>query len=182
MSVCYTLQACGRGPLPCSLPAPSALQPCLVIAATDRRRPPSPPLPPACPPARASGCAGRKSEGINGELLLRLESGSPEVVGDRWDAALYMAASWDPYELIDSGVAAAAALSGGAQPRAIKQVPAALDGFGWCTWDAFYSTVSAKGLAEGLGSLAAGGIRPQLLIIDDGWQVWHAWRGAARRW
>jgi hypothetical protein len=40
-----------------------------------------------------------------------------------------------------------------------------------CTWDAFYSTVSARGLVEGLGSLAAGGLSPQLLIIDDGWQV-----------
>jgi hypothetical protein len=42
-----------------------------------------------------------------------------------------------------------------------------------CTWDAFYSTVSARGLVEGLGSLAAGGLAPQLLIIDDGWQVRH---------
>lgn len=40
-----------------------------------------------------------------------------------------------------------------------------------CTWDAFYSTVSARGLVEGLGSLHAGGIVPRLLIIDDGWQV-----------
>jgi hypothetical protein len=40
-----------------------------------------------------------------------------------------------------------------------------------CTWDAFYSTVSARGLVEGLSSLHAGGIAPRLLIIDDGWQV-----------
>lgn len=40
-----------------------------------------------------------------------------------------------------------------------------------CTWDAFYSTVSARGLVEGLSSLHAGGIAPKLLIIDDGWQV-----------
>lgn len=40
-----------------------------------------------------------------------------------------------------------------------------------CTWDAFYSTVSARGLLEGLDSLATGGVSPQLLIIDDGWQV-----------
>ncbi|EFJ39616.1 hypothetical protein VOLCADRAFT_100756, partial [Volvox carteri f. nagariensis] len=52
-----------------------------------------------------------------------------------------------------------------------KVLPASLDGFGWCTWDAFYSTVSARGLAEGLSSLEDGGVSPQLLIIDDGWQV-----------
>lgn len=120
-------------------------------------------------------------------MLLRLESGSPNVKAEQWDAALYLAASWDPYELIDRGVAAAAALSGGAQPRSAKHVPASLDGFGWCTWDAFYSTVSARGLAEGLASLAAGGIRPHLLIIDDGWQVrtweqgrWERWVGGER--
>ncbi len=30
--------------------------------------------------------------------------------------------------------------------------------------------VSAAGIAEGLRTLAAGGVRPRLLIIDDGWQ------------
>ncbi|KXZ42609.1 hypothetical protein GPECTOR_130g570 [Gonium pectorale] len=112
-----------------------------------------------------------RSEGANGELVLRLESGSPDVTGSRWGSALFIAASWDPYELIDRGVAAAAALSGGARPRTEKVMPPSLDGFGWCTWDAFYSTVSARGLAEGLASLEDGGISPQLLIIDDGWQM-----------
>jgi raffinose synthase len=68
-------------------------------------------------------------------------------------------------------VAAAAALSGGAKPRAHKRMPPSLDAFGWCTWDAFYSTVSARGLAEGLASLHSGGVYPRLLIIDDGWQL-----------
>ncbi|KAG2488978.1 hypothetical protein HYH03_012419 [Edaphochlamys debaryana] len=112
-----------------------------------------------------------RAEGENGELVLRLESGSPSVTGSRWDAALYLAASWDPYELVDRGVAAAAALSGGARPRSTKALPPSLDGFGWCTWDAFYSTVSARGLADGLAALEAGGVSPQLLIIDDGWQM-----------
>ncbi|GFR50303.1 hypothetical protein Agub_g12493, partial [Astrephomene gubernaculifera] len=113
----------------------------------------------------------KRSEGENGELVLRLESGSPDVTGSRWDSVLYIGASWDPYELVDRGVAAAAALSGGARPRTAKAMPPSLDGFGWCTWDAFYSTVSARGLAEGLSSLEDGGVCPQLLIIDDGWQM-----------
>lgn len=82
-----------------------------------------------------------------------------------------MAAGTDPFYLVDAGVAAAAALSGGAKPRAHKRLPPSLDAFGWCTWDAFYSTVSARGLAEGLGSLQSGGVFPRLLIIDDGWQL-----------
>ncbi|GIM11600.1 hypothetical protein Vretimale_15098 [Volvox reticuliferus] len=113
----------------------------------------------------------KKSEGANGELVLRLESGAPDVKGSRWSSALYIGASWDPYELVNRGVAAAAALSGGARPRTAKILPPSLDGFGWCTWDAFYSTVSARGLAQGLSSLEDGGISPQLLIIDDGWQM-----------
>ena len=67
---------------------------------------------------------------------------------------------------------AAAALSGSARSRLEKQVPANLDFFGWCTWDAFYSDVSAKGVGEGLASLCRGGINPKFLIIDDGWQVY----------
>lgn len=63
------------------------------------------------------------------------------------------AASWNPFELLDRGVAAAAGLSGAATPRAGKVLPASLDTFGWCTWDAFYSTVSAQGLQQGLKSL-----------------------------
>ena len=82
-----------------------------------------------------------------------------------------MVAGRDPYYLTDAAVAAAAALSGGAAPRSVKELPPSLDSFGWCTWDAFYSTVSARGLTEGLSSLQAGGVNPKLLIIDDGWQM-----------
>lgn len=70
-----------------------------------------------------------------------------------------------------AGVAAAARLSGTSLPRVQKQLPASLDVFGWCTWDAFYSSVSAKGVMEGLRSLSRGGVRARMLIIDDGWQV-----------
>jgi len=105
------------------------------------------------------------------DLLIRVESGSDEVIGSSWGATLLLAAGTDPYALVDAGVAAAAALSGGARPRRAKRLPASLDVFGWCTWDAFYSTVSARGLAEGLASLAAGGVRARTLIVDDGWQM-----------
>ena len=35
--------------------------------------------------------------------------------------------------------------AGGAKPLREKQLPKLLDVFGWCTWDAFYSRVSARG-------------------------------------
>lgn len=62
------------------------------------------------------------------------------------------------------------ALSSGAKCvcRAQKQVPKSLNVFGWCTWDAFYWRVSAKGIVDGLQSLHNGGVPPKLLVIDDG--------------
>ena len=50
----------------------------------------------------------------------------PVVLG-----ALLVAASRDPYELIERGVTAAAALSGTAKHRSSKPVPPSVDVFGW---------------------------------------------------
>lgn len=86
-------------------------------------------------------------------------------------ALLFWEASYAFAFLASAGVATAARLSGGAKPLSEKRLPPSLDVFGWCTWDAFYSSVSARGIAEGLSSLHKGGIFPRTLIIDDGWQV-----------
>nr|GEV90874.1 probable galactinol--sucrose galactosyltransferase 2 [Tanacetum cinerariifolium] len=51
-----------------------------------------------------------------------------------------------------------------------EHFPGLLDWFGWCTWDAFYSYVTAEGVEEGLKSLSEGGTHPRFLTIDDGWQ------------
>ena len=42
-----------------------------------------------------------------------------------------------------------------------QAVPPSADVFGWCTWDAFYSRVSAAGVLQGVASLAAGGAPPE---------------------
>ncbi|KAH8051569.1 galactinol-sucrose galactosyltransferase [Aureococcus anophagefferens] len=46
-----------------------------------------------------------------------------------------------------------------------------VDGLGWCTWDAFYSSVSAKKVEAGLEALGAAGVKCRRLIIDDGWMA-----------
>ena len=88
--------------------------------------------------------------------------------------------------------------AGAAKARTAKQLPDFVKAFGWCTWDAFYSRVSAEGegvgdccllsrhkqhhllsscfpthvgINEGLRALEEGGVPPKLLIIDDGWQT-----------
>ncbi|GMH43621.1 hypothetical protein BSKO_11543 [Bryopsis sp. KO-2023] len=104
------------------------------------------------------------------DVVLTMESGCDDVVGGSWNSGLYMAAGWDPFTLIERGVAKAGRISGGAKPRWEKELPKSLDVFGWCTWDAFYSSVSAKGVATGVKSLCDGDTPPRWLIIDDGWQ------------
>jgi raffinose synthase len=81
-----------------------------------------------------------------------------------------VAVGTDPYQLVDAAVSRAAALSGTARPLNEKQVPASLDYFGWCSWDAFYSSVSAAGIFKGVQSLQEGNTPPKFVIIDDGWQ------------
>ncbi|KAL0042463.1 hypothetical protein WJX79_000575 [Trebouxia sp. C0005] len=111
--------------------------------------------------------------GLDGahDLRIRIESGDASVKESKWERALYVAAGNDPYALLDAAVAKAAALSGGAKPLSQKQIPKSLDVFGWCTWDAFYFRVSAKGIIDGLRSLKDAGVSPKLLVIDDGWQL-----------
>ncbi|CAN0051699.1 unnamed protein product, partial [Heterosigma akashiwo] len=54
--------------------------------------------------------------------------------------------------------------------RAVARPPAFLDGFGWCTWDSFYTQVCPAGVRRGLQSLRAAGFAPRWLVLDDGWQ------------
>ena len=84
---------------------------------------------------------------VEEKIILRVESGDDSVVGTRWGHAVHLSAGWDPFELVDQAVAAAAFLSGGAKPRAEKSLPPSLDVFGWCTWDAFYSKISSRGIS-----------------------------------
>ena len=70
------------------------------------------------------------------------------MLGSSWPHSLYVAAGRDPFALVEHAVAGAARLSGGAKPRTQKLVPSSLDSFGWCTWDAFYSRVSARGVGS----------------------------------
>jgi hypothetical protein len=63
-----------------------------------------------------------------------------------------------------------AARTGTFNVRADKVPPPLLHKFGWCTWDAFYSSVRPEGVLAGLKGLALGGVPAKFLILDDGWQ------------
>ena len=89
------------------------------------RRPPPPPQ------TRRKGTR----EHVEDCLILRMESGDPEVATDHYDAAVLLAAGRDPFALVEEAVASAASLSGGARPLRDKVVPPNIDVFGWCSWD-----------------------------------------------
>lgn len=78
----------------------------------------------------------------------------------------------DPAALVAEAIAAAMQRLRTARPRSAKPVPAWVDWFAWCTWDAFYHDVTAAKITEGLAGFAKDGISVPLLIIDDGWQQW----------
>jgi len=103
-------------------------------------------------------------------MIVRMESGDEAVKTTAVSNAIYTTAGNDAYELIEKGVLAAARFSGTAQARNLKEQPAILDSFGWCSWDAMYTEVNPAGLQAGLNQLAAGGCPAQWCIIDDGWQ------------
>lgn len=124
-------------------------------------------------PARFSLC------GAPTGLLLVGETGDPAVPVETADALL-VAVGEDPYALLARAAACVVRLSG-AKRRLEKPLPDFIDGFGWCTWDAFYHQVSAEGIRAGLQAFARGGVRPRLVVLDDGWQSTRRMRSGEER-
>ncbi|KAM7500189.1 hypothetical protein LguiA_024603 [Lonicera macranthoides] len=106
----------------------------------------------------------------NNELEICLESGDNAVETNQGLCLLYMHAGTNPFEVINQSIKAVEKHMQTFHHREKKKLPSFLDWFGWCTWDAFYTDVTAEGVHEGLKSLSQGGTPPRFLIIDDGWQ------------
>ncbi|KAH6768141.1 seed imbibition 1 [Perilla frutescens var. frutescens] len=106
----------------------------------------------------------------NNELEICLESGDPDVQEFDGSRMVFVGAGSDPFDVITNAVKT---VEGHLQTfchRERKKMPDMLNWFGWCTWDAFYTNVTAQGVKQGLESLEQGGIPPKFVIIDDGWQ------------
>ncbi|KAM0821957.1 hypothetical protein ACQ4PT_071830 [Festuca glaucescens] len=104
------------------------------------------------------------------ELEICLESGDPAVESFEGTHLVYVSAGSDPFEVITNAVKAVERHLQTFSHREKKKMPDMLNWFGWCTWDAFYTDVTAEGVKEGLQSLEKGGAAPKFVIIDDGWQ------------
>ncbi|URD95044.1 Raffinose synthase or seed imbibition protein Sip1 [Musa troglodytarum] len=104
------------------------------------------------------------------EIEICLESGDEEVETKQGMHMVYMHAGANPFEVISQAVKVVEKHLQTFHHREKKKLPSFVDWFGWCTWDAFYTDVTAEGVDQGLRSLAEGGAPPRFLIIDDGWQ------------
>ncbi|XP_027068759.2 probable galactinol--sucrose galactosyltransferase 2 [Coffea arabica] len=104
------------------------------------------------------------------ELEICLESGDHAVETNQGLYLVYIHAGTNPFEVINQAVKAVEKHMQTFHHRERKKLPSFLDWFGWCTWDAFYTDVTAEGVEEGLTSLSEGGTPPRFLIVDDGWQ------------
>ncbi|VVB00166.1 unnamed protein product [Arabis nemorensis] len=104
------------------------------------------------------------------ELEICLESGDPTVDRFEGNHLVFVAAGSDPFDVITKAVRAVEQHLQTFSHRERKKMPDMLNWFGWCTWDAFYTNVTASDVKQGLESLEAGGITPKFVIIDDGWQ------------
>ncbi|PUZ69189.1 hypothetical protein GQ55_2G089200 [Panicum hallii var. hallii] len=104
------------------------------------------------------------------ELQICIESGDKAVQTDQGAHMVYLHAGDNPFDAITAAVKAVEKHLQTFHHRDRKKLPSFLDWFGWCTWDAFYTDVTADGVKHGLQSLAKGSAPPRFLIIDDGWQ------------
>uniref|UniRef100_J3LTZ8 galactinol--sucrose galactosyltransferase n=1 Tax=Oryza brachyantha TaxID=4533 RepID=J3LTZ8_ORYBR len=104
------------------------------------------------------------------ELEICIESGDKAVQTAQGTHMVYMHAGANPFDAITQAVKVVERHLQTFHHREKKKLPSFVDWFGWCTWDAFYTDVTAEGVKQGLQSLAEGGTPPRFLIIDDGWQ------------
>lgn len=104
------------------------------------------------------------------ELQICIESGDKAVQTDQAAHMVYLHAGDNPFDTVTAAVKAVEKHLQTFHHRDKKKLPSFLDWFGWCTWDAFYTDVTADGVKHGLQSLSKGGAPPRFLIIDDGWQ------------
>ncbi|KAJ3670197.1 hypothetical protein LUZ60_010521 [Juncus effusus] len=104
------------------------------------------------------------------ELEITFESGDKAVQTSQGMHMVYMHVGTNPFHVVNQAVKVAEKQMQTFHHREKKKLPSFLDWFGWCTWDAFYTDVTAEGVHQGLKSLSEGGAPPHFLIIDDGWQ------------
>ncbi|HRF96376.1 MAG TPA: Sip1-related alpha-galactosidase, partial [Aggregatilineales bacterium] len=89
--------------------------------------------------------------GGDNRLDLVIDTGDPDTLFTE-GVALYIAISDDPYTLMPKAARVVMNHLKTGRLRTEKPLPAFIDQFGWCTWDAFYRDVTHEKVREGLQS------------------------------
>ena len=105
-----------------------------------------------------------------GSLAVRVESGNPNIINNCIKSGVYMEVGTDPFAVLESAYFAISQQMGTFRTRQEKPGSDSANKFGFCSWDAFYSSVSSEKIKAALNSLITSGVHPKYVIIDDGWQ------------
>ena len=54
-----------------------------------------------------------------------------------------------------------------------REYPEIFNGFGWCTWNAFYHDVTSEKIYQKLDEFKEKGVKIKWLLVDDGWQQYE---------
>lgn len=82
-----------------------------------------------------------------------------------------IASSETPFDSIRNNFLAGRALNEISSPLIEeKEIPSVFNGFGWCTWNAFYKEVTSEKIYQQLNDFKQKGIKIKWLLVDDGWQ------------
>ena len=84
------------------------------------------------------------------ELQICVESGDKAVQTEQGAHMVYLHAGDNPFDTVTAAVKAVERHLKTFHTRDRKKLPSFLDWFGWCTWDAFYTDVTADGVKHGL--------------------------------
>lgn len=112
-----------------------------------------------------------ESEGRDEHSAVRVVLSSYQAGNTSWrTTALAAGTGNDPFVLIER-LSSALIRSAGlpARLRPGKPFPAPLEYLGWCTWDAFYTDVSRRGIEEKAAELTKKSVPVRWMIVDDGW-------------
>ena len=103
------------------------------------------------------------------EGLMRLSS-DMEGLRELSGAFLSVSAAEDPFDAVAENYRAARARGGIRVPlRSERVFPELFEGFGFCTWDAFYQNITSEKVYRKLDEIKEKHIPVKWMILDDGW-------------
>jgi len=104
----------------------------------------------------------------NDSLNIRIDTNDPARAVSTTQA-LFIAKGNDFYKLCTDAMKEIRCNLKTFRLKSEKIVPKFIDYFGWCTWDAFYQTVSEEKVLNALKKWKDSGINLKMMILDDGW-------------